>query len=135
MRLPAAQPLLRLACGSVVAATVACGVLLAGWGVDLIERLPDFEACLARWLSGHPCPGCGMLRGLLRLGQLRFADAYALHPLSVPCALGIAWIAAGSPGRSRLASLPQAVVVRAIAVAILAVVGVWVVRIANGSLV
>jgi hypothetical protein len=135
VQLAATRRLLRLACGSVLAVMIASGALQLGWGIDLSERLPEFEACLSRWLSGHPCPGCGMLRGLLRLGQLRVADACGLHPLSIPCALGIAWVAAGSPGRGRLELLLAAGMSRAVALAILTVVGVWAVRLVNGSLV
>ena len=104
-----------------------------GWGVDLLERLPDFSVCLARMFADFPCPGCGMLRGLLRLGQLRFAEASALHPLALPCAFAIAWIAVGSPGRSRLRALPNAARGRAIAMAMWVVVGLWALRIASGS--
>ena len=136
MRLAGAQRWLRLACAALLAGMFASGALRAGWGIDLLERLPDFEFCLARVLFEIPCPGCGMLRSLLRLGQLRLADATTLHPLSLPCALGIAWVAAGSPGRpgrGRLQALSDAILGRAVALAMVVVVGIWALRIASGS--
>ena len=133
MRFAGAQGWLRRACAALLAGMFASGALQAGWGIDLLERLPDFDVCWARGLFEISCPGCGMLRSLLRLGQLRLADATALHPLSLPSAVGIAWVAAGSPGRGRLRALPDAILGRAAALAIGVVVGVWALRIASGS--
>jgi hypothetical protein len=92
----------RLCCAALVAGMIAGGGVQAAWQIDVVEGLPEFSVCVARWLSEIPCPGCGMLRALLRLGQLRFAEALLLHPLSLPCALGALWVVLGSPGRGRL---------------------------------
>ena len=133
MELVWAQHALRLACVALLAGMTLSGVLLEGSGVDLLERLPEFSICFARWLSELPCPGCGMLRGLLCLGQLRFAAANALHPLVLPTSFAIAWVAAGKPGRSWLQAMPEAASRTAVALATCIVLGLWVLRVASGS--
>lgn len=125
---------LRVACAAGVGFMIASGVLRGAWGVDVLEHLPSFSVCLAYNLWDFPCPGCGMSRALLRLGQLRFAEANALHPLSLPCALGIAWVATGSPGRDGLRAFPAAASSWGVALAICLVVGVWLLRAVTGSL-
>lgn len=40
-------------------------------------------------ISGLPCPGCGMTRAFFLVLQLRFAEAYQMHPLVY------GWIALG----------------------------------------
>jgi hypothetical protein len=112
-------------------AMVASGGLHFAWGIDALQALPDLRVCVMSLLSDHPCPGCGMLRALLRLGQWRFSDASALHPLSLPSAIAIVWIAAGSPGRSRLRALPDAIKDPSFGVAIAIVIGLWALRIAE----
>lgn len=39
--------------------------------------------CLFRNISGLPCPGCGMGRGVEHLLHLQFAEAVSFNPLSV----------------------------------------------------
>jgi len=46
--------------------------------------------CAFRSVTGLPCPGCGVTRGLLALLDGRFADAVALHPF-VPL-FALAWL-------------------------------------------
>ena len=49
----------------------------------VIGRCPVF------WLTGVPCPGCGMTRALLHAARLDFIGAFYYHPLwfAVPPAL------------------------------------------------
>lgn len=133
MALARAERGFRLACTALVAGMIAAGGMQAAWGIDCAGLLPDFSICLAHWLSDLPCPGCGMLRALLRLGQLRIGDAMGLHPLSIPCALGAAWVAVGSPGRGRLRALPAPVSGWALGSAIALVLAVWALRISDGT--
>lgn len=37
--------------------------------------------CPVRFLSGIPCPGCGMTRAVIALLRLDFREAYLYHPL------------------------------------------------------
>ena len=36
--------------------------------------------CWFKWLSGFPCPGCGLTRSVTCLSHLQFAKALAYHP-------------------------------------------------------
>lgn len=49
-------------------------------------RLPDVQVCGFRWLTGLPCPLCGMTRALASLLHGEWREAIALHALS-PLAL------------------------------------------------
>ena len=122
----------RLMCAALLGGLSAAGALHAGFGVDVLKHLPGLDLCLLHALGDFSCPGCGMLRGLLRAAQLRFAEATAFHPLAVPFALAISWLAAGSPGRRLLSALPKALRQGALALAILVVLGVYFVRLAGG---
>jgi Ca2+/Na+ antiporter len=42
------------------------------------------EVCPVKLIIGFPCAGCGMVRAFLLLMQLRFAEAYAMHPGFIP---------------------------------------------------
>ena len=78
-------------------------------------------------LAGLPCPGCGMTRALLLLGQLRVAEALAMHPLAPGLLVAVAWGAVGAPGRARISR-------DAAAAALLALVlGVWGARLWLGA--
>jgi hypothetical protein len=104
--------------------TLASGLALAICGVDLLRHLSLFPACPFHTVTGLPCPGCGMTRAFLLLGQLRIGDALAAHPLAPGLLLAMLWMLAGAPGRARV---PR----DAVATALLAlVVGVWLARLA-----
>ena len=54
-------------------------------------RLPDIPLCGFHWLTGLPCPLCGMTRGLAALLHGEWRQAIALHALSP---LVLTWLAA-----------------------------------------
>lgn len=64
---------------------ITLGVLL----VWVALRLP----CPVRWLSGVPCPACGMSRACLAALRLDFSTAMAFHPMfwSVPLLFLFVW--------------------------------------------
>jgi hypothetical protein len=119
--------LLRLAIFGVLGAIAAAGVAGALLGFDPLDSALHLPGCLFYALSGIPCPGCGMTRALLLLGQLRVGDALAAHPLSPALLLAMAWTLTGSPGRDWLEHKAFAGTLLA------AVLGVWVARLATGS--
>jgi hypothetical protein len=80
VRAPDPRSVARLAVAAVLAAVVASGALRALAGLDLLEWLPAFPLCPFRAATGLPCPGCGMTRAFLLLGQLRLGEAWALQP-------------------------------------------------------
>ena len=107
--------------------TLASGLLLALCDVDLLRHLSFFPACPFHTASGLPCPGCGMTRALLLLGQLRIGAALAAHPLAPGLLLAMLWTLLGAPGQARI---PR----DAVAAALLTlVVGVWLTRLWLGA--
>jgi hypothetical protein len=71
MRTPRAETLLRLA--PLAFAAVWCG---------LATSLPSGSIlCGFRWLTGRPCPLCGMTHALAALAQGRWSEAIAFNAL------------------------------------------------------
>ena len=62
--------------------TAGYGVIL---GIFYLLKIP----CLLRWLTGIPCPGCGMTRAWLCALRLDLAGALGYHPMfwSIPILL------------------------------------------------
>ena len=63
------------------------GVLYFVLGIDPFTLLPSVSMCIFRGVTDIPCPGCGMTRALLSLGQLDIVRAMELHPFSLPLVL------------------------------------------------
>jgi uncharacterized protein DUF2752 len=59
---------------------LAAGTLYQGFGLDVLSFLPAASICPFKLLTGIHCPGCGMLRSLIRLSQFEFQAALAYHP-------------------------------------------------------
>lgn len=114
--------------------------LAAGWAVFALWTPPaerEASICILRRVL-VPCPGCGMTRAVALLAKGQWGQAMALHPLApVLTAQGLTlWAAWGlALLRDRL---PRAVSgwlgwgVVAVNVALL--LGVWAVRLAQGTL-
>ena len=117
------QRLLRGAVAGVLVVVALSGVLRAAWGVDLVAHVHWLPDCAFRALTGWGCPGCGMTRAFLLLGQLRLVESLAAHPLAPGL---VAWMVVwwARPGL-RVGD-------RAAAVALCAVMGVWLARAVAG---
>ena len=63
---------------------------------------PGVRLCGFFWLTGRPCPLCGMTRALFALGKGRWYEAIAFHALSPLALLLLASLFWGFPGRDRL---------------------------------
>ena len=73
---------------AVVAAALAAAFAVSLWPVDLRGLPPTFgvrdesrSICLLRWVTGMPCPTCGVTRAFRAVGQGAMAEALAFHPL------------------------------------------------------
>ena len=79
--------LLRLSIGLIVCLVASGGLLYYVWGIDMLEMLPNFSLCPFFLITGVPCPGCGMTRAFLKLGQLNILGAIQTNPYSFPLLL------------------------------------------------
>jgi hypothetical protein len=93
LRLPAPDSLLRLAVVGIILTMVASGLALHLLGVDFLEHLPGRSICPFHAVTSLPCPGCGMTRAMLALGQGRLLAAALFNPLALPLlGLMLAWL-------------------------------------------
>lgn len=114
--------------------------LAVGWAILALWTPPgerETSICMLRRVL-VPCPGCGMTRAVALLAKGRWTEAVALHPLApVLTAQGLALWAAWGVALLR-DRLPRAVSgwlgwgLVALNVGLL--LGVWVLRLAHGSL-
>lgn len=70
--------------------TAGSTLMLPGLGIPLPEL------CSFRSFLGVDCPGCGLTRSFVLAVRLRFADAWAMHPLGT---LLVIYLAASVPQR------------------------------------
>lgn len=75
---------MRLATGVIVCLTILSGLLLHCAEIDALHYLPGISLCPFHVITGMACPGCGMTRAFLALGQLKLEQAIALNPFSIP---------------------------------------------------
>jgi hypothetical protein len=64
--------------------TAGAGILYRALDIDLLNHLPTVSLCPFHTVTGLPCPGCGMIRAFLSLGQLKFAQTVRFNPLAFP---------------------------------------------------
>ena len=79
--------LLRISIGLIVSLVASGGLLHYVWEIDILEVLPNFSLCPFFLITGAPCPGCGMTRAFLKLGQLNISSAMQVNPYSLPLLL------------------------------------------------
>ena len=78
----------RLVAAVVPALALASTTAYFGWNLDLAGSFSSIDLCPFQLVADVTCPGCGMMRGIIRLGQLRFVEAWTYHPFSYPVLLG-----------------------------------------------
>lgn len=125
------RPFLLWAAVGGVALVAAAGAAVAAEGLGGGPIL-----CLFRLTTGVPCPGCGLTRGMAWLARGELARAFLLHPLAPLLALEAAvgwglWGAVLAGWLRRPAERPLLVLLW---LNLLALVAVWVARLANGTL-
>ena len=55
---------------------------------------PVLPVCGFRWLTGHPCPLCGLTRAMFALAKGHVGEAvrwHALSPLAAGMMVGVVW--------------------------------------------
>lgn len=112
---------------------LAAATALVAWP---LPADPAWTICQSRRWLGLPCAGCGMTRALSALAHGRWTDALALHPLAPALVLEAlaAWIAWGCTAAGLLRPPGPRAVRLLLAGNVLALLGVWVVRLASGTL-
>ena len=80
----AADQILRFSVVIVLAIITCAGVFFHLFEIDFITRLPTRSLCLFHAITGLECPGCGMTRAMISLGQLKFGAAVGYNLFSMP---------------------------------------------------
>jgi len=80
----AADNNLRISVVIVLAIVSSAGVFLYLFEIDLINHLPTRSLCPFHAISGLACPGCGMTRAMISLGQLKPGAAVGHNLFSMP---------------------------------------------------
>jgi uncharacterized protein DUF2752 len=117
----------------------ASGALGAGTfaalGTTLASRLPG-SVCVFRELTHMGCPTCGLTRSLTRLAHGDLAGSLAVHPWGLVLVVQaiVAWAVWGLWLGGRLRERPDRLLPRAFLVHALALVALWAVRAATGTL-
>ena len=63
---------------------------------------PDVPVCGFRWLTGRPCPLCGLTRAMFALAKGHWREAIAFHALSPVLAVMVAGSLRGGARWARL---------------------------------
>ena len=79
-----ADQFLRISVILVLAAISSAGVFLYFFEIDFINHLPTKSLCPFHAISGLRCPGCGMTRAMISLGQLKPGAAVGYNLFSMP---------------------------------------------------
>ena len=91
----------RLRASVAARAAGACLLLALLWWASPAAE-PAFRACPFHWLTGRPCPLCGLTRGLCALAKGHWSQAVhfnALTPLGFLLLFSLFW---NAPWRARL---------------------------------
>ena len=73
---------------------VTWAVLAACVALLWLTTPPNIPLCGFRWLTGRPCPLCGLTRAMFALAKGHWAEAlhwHALSPLAVVMLAGLLW--------------------------------------------
>jgi hypothetical protein len=75
--------LLRIFIGIILSIVIASGILSIFFNTELLTFLSHFSLCPFHTITGIPCPGCGMSRAFLLLGQLKIKQALNMNIFSL----------------------------------------------------
>jgi hypothetical protein len=80
----AADNYLRISVVIVLAIVSSAGVFLYLFEIDFINHFPFRSLCPFHAITGLACPGCGMTRAMISLGQLKPGTAAGYNLFSMP---------------------------------------------------
>jgi hypothetical protein len=66
---------------------IASGISFFALKINLLKYIADIPLCPFHSITGKFCPGCGMSRAFLLLGQLKIQEALYMNLFSVPLLL------------------------------------------------
>jgi hypothetical protein len=79
-----------------------CAAFVAAFAVLWLFTPPDLPVCAFHWLTGRPCPLCGLTHAVFALAKGHAAEAlrtHALSPLALIMFAGALW---NAPRMTRL---------------------------------
>jgi len=76
--------------------------LLALFAVLFLLTPPELPVCGFRWLTGRPCPLCGLTRAMFALAKGHVRDAVCFHALSPLAAILMAAVICNRPPSRRV---------------------------------
>jgi hypothetical protein len=82
-RMVAPDSVLRFVVLAVLVLIFTSGFFHRWYGTNLVDHLPTVTLCPFHAITGYPCPGCGMTRAMVCVGQLRFGEAIGFNPFSI----------------------------------------------------
>jgi hypothetical protein len=59
------------------------GAFVVAFAAAWLVRLPHVPTCLFLFVTGHPCPGCGMTRSVVSLAHGDLVESLRMHPLGI----------------------------------------------------
>jgi len=74
---------LRFFIGIIFCIVIASGILFYCFQINLITDITGFALCPFHTITGIPCPGCGMSRAFILLGQFRIREALEMNIFSL----------------------------------------------------
>ena len=69
---------------TVLVAVFFSGVFLYLFEIDIMNYLPTVSLCPFHTITGLLCPGCGMTRAMISLGQFKLEEAIKYNMFSIP---------------------------------------------------
>ena len=81
------EKILYISIGIILCSVAASGFLSYSSDIDLVTYLPGISLCPFHVLTGKCCPGCGMTKAFLLLGQLKIMEALKYNLFSLPLLL------------------------------------------------
>ena len=89
----APETVLKIAAIFILAVVALAGAFFYLFEIDFINYLPNLSLCPFHAITGIPCPGCGMTRAMLSLGQLKLREAIGFNFFSLPLLISmIIWL-------------------------------------------